>query len=545
MNTTNTPTTIPTTEERLDTTTANNETNATNTESRSTTTPNLETNGTNTVTTALGELKVRYADPAYALVSLARDTQAYRLRFQVPFAQLALELEKSDTWLRQLIGFLSLPADILEKAEQEHAGFSKLQSLKATTKSTTTSPTLPNNQTNGTNTPHVSTTTTPNTDTTTPNNGINTLNPGYPLLRQSVSVGLQFLRIWAWPKDFGDQVGELVEEYAIRVGALKWLKVTALLALYGLAGYGAYMAYNTIRHAAFGMRQEVLLNKNNLIPHAASRTPHDVDSSSGFVSQRWVSGHRLELRWTPVADAVKYRVYAQDPLGRDERILGEVSTAGAVVSVSHFADRSLIGVTAINAADEETAIEGFAEFTPTAINDRDRIEPIALEVAQVPTANVGSSRNSGYPGAAASGTRQAVSKKQPLAAVTGHPPSQENPPSLSLSAPVELHSLVKTPDLIRLTWRAVAADAHYNVYSSASRELTALRKENDHPLKMNTVDWTPETGLERYWVVVTALDGAGHESPYSEAIEVVRHPDKSGPNGMDEAAGAIRRMIKW
>src|SRR5258708_17917663 len=99
--------------------------------------------------------------------------------------------------------------------------------------------------------------------------------------------------------------------------------------------------------------------------------------------------------------------------------------------------------------------------------------------------------------------------------------------SAVLSAPVEVHADVKTPDLIQLTWRAVGKDYRYNVYSSASRELTALRKENQQPMKSNRVEWTPETGLERYWIVVTTLDPQGHESAYSEAIEVVRHPEKS------------------
>ena len=89
-------------------------------------------------------------------------------------------------------------------------------------------------------------------------------------------------------------------------------------------------------------------------------------------------------------------------------------------------------------------------------------------------------------------------------------------------------------------------EVRYNVYSSGSRELASLRKENDHPLKFNMVDWTPETGLERYWIVVTSLDPQNHESAYSEAIEVVRHPEKSGSSGaMDAAAGTLRRILPW
>jgi nitrogen fixation-related uncharacterized protein len=115
-----------------------------------------------------------------------------------------------------------------------------------------------------------------------------------------------------------------------------------------------------------------------------------------------------------------------------------------------------------------------------------------------------------------------------------------------IPVPLELHASVTTPDLIRLSWRAVGLNYTYNAYSSASPQLTALRKENDRPLKSNVVDWTPETGLERYWVVVTAVDVQGRESAFSEAIEVVRHPEKSKDSTLlDQAAGAVKKVLPW
>jgi hypothetical protein len=47
-------------------------------------------------------------------------------------------------------------------------------------------------------------------------------------------------------------------------------------------------------------------------------------------------------------------------------------------------------------------------------------------------------------------------------------------------------------------------------------------------------------------VVVTSLDNAGHESAYSEAIEVVRHPEKTDKSKlMDDAGNVIRKVLPW
>ncbi len=45
--------------------------------------------------------------------------------------------------------------------------------------------------------------------------------------------------------------------------------------------------------------------------------------------------------------------------------------------------------------------------------------------------------------------------------------------------------------------------------------------------------------------MVTTLDPQGHESAYSEAIEVVRHPEKSDRGTLGEAAGTLRRLLPW
>ena len=96
------------------------------------------------------------------------------------------------------------------------------------------------------------------------------------------------------------------------------------------------------------------------------------------------------------------------------------------------------------------------------------------------------------------------------------------PPSVaSLPPPAVVHVRFKTPDLVHISWQAVSKDARYNVYSSGDRALTRLRKENDVPLKSNALDWTADTGFDQYWFVVTTIDPEGHESGYSETVQVV------------------------
>jgi hypothetical protein len=142
-----------------------------------------------------------------------------------------------------------------------------------------------------------------------------------------------------------------------------------------------------------------------------------------------------------------------------------------------------------------------------------------------------------------------VSPRLPSAPSVPLSPHPSVPPSSSaptLLPPSEVHVNVMTPDKIILSWRAVSPDARYNVYSSASRDLTGLRKENDHALTYNSVTWTPETGLDTYWVVVTTLGKDGQESRYSEAIQVVRHPGKGDHSDLiNDAAGVVKKVLPW
>jgi hypothetical protein len=103
------------------------------------------------------------------------------------------------------------------------------------------------------------------------------------------------------------------------------------------------------------------------------------------------------------------------------------------------------------------------------------------------------------------------------------------PPSLPVGVPIptEVHIETRSPDDIRISWKSVGEGHRYNVYSSPSRLLTDLRKENDEPLKSSIAIWTPETDFERSWVVVTALDDQGRESAYSEAVEAIRYPART------------------
>jgi hypothetical protein len=178
--------------------------------------------------------------------------------------------------------------------------------------------------------------------------------------------------------------------------------------------------------------------------------------------------------------------------------------------------------------------------------------------APVPSANTGGGPNSGGTGAAGNqsgGKAGGAAKgnpvnKPPLADASGFPPSRSsrrsgNPPS----APTEVHVDVRSPDIIVLSWRAVGPKVTYNAYSSATPQLTNLRKENEKPLHQNVATWRPETGLDVYWVVITAVDEQGNESAYSEAVQVIRHPQPPSDNNglgsklLDKAGDALQKYV--
>ncbi|OGR90334.1 MAG: hypothetical protein A2992_00255 [Elusimicrobia bacterium RIFCSPLOWO2_01_FULL_59_12] len=478
---------------------------------------------------ALEALKVRVNDPACPPLTLARQAKAHLIAYPQSIEQLAAKLGKSRPWLSQLLGFLDLPEEVLAKAEAEKAGFYELQQLRTAnpsaknktnaTNGVTNAPTNATNAgTNATNGPTNATNVSENNETNATNTPTNAPSPGYPLLRDTVNAVAHLVFFWA--KD--SKLGELAEQWALRLQLTGWARGVGILLLWGLAGYGSWHLVREIR-----ARAPVWVSRGQ----AAGRGPASFLAAPApqLTGQRWISGHRLELHWNPAGANHRYRIYRASENGKHMRPLAQedVRTPGAIVQVSKVRGKVFLSVTAINPQDEESAYSAPVEFDPLPVNDQDSVEPLPLEGTPLPAV------------AGPASELKAQAKK------AGAPGAQPKAPGAALAPPSEVHIDILTPDLIRLSWRAVSKEARYNVYSSGSRRLTALRKENTSPLKSNLVDWTPETGLERYWVVVTTLDAQDRESVYSEAIEVVRHPEKSGPSAADEAAGALRKVLPW
>jgi hypothetical protein len=191
-------------------------------------------------------------------------------------------------------------------------------------------------------------------------------------------------------------------------------------------------------------------------------------------------------------------------------------------------------VTAVLPDNTATAASGKFHYETTPLNKQDRIEPLPLTGISVPaTAPRLPAGQAGSKPPARGNT------KTPLPGASSLEPGASPPP------PTGIHVDVRTPNSIRLSWRPVSREVRYNVYSSGSSQLTNLRQENEAPLKSNAVEWIPETGLDRYWIVVTTLAPDGRESAYSEAVEVIRYPEKSGRSAADEAAGVLRKVLPW
>jgi hypothetical protein len=72
----------------------------------------------------------------------------------------------------------------------------------------------------------------------------------------------------------------------------------------------------------------------------------------------------------------------------------------------------------------------------------------------------------------------------------------------------------------KVIWTRHAGNLTYNLYSSRAQDMVDAHKENTHPVRNTTVVWWSDTGPGVYYLALTASDEAGHESLYSDPVEV-------------------------
>jgi hypothetical protein len=351
----------------------------------------------------------------------------------------------------------------------------------------------------------------------------------------------KFAYFWAHVPDRFTSLEEVLDDWQDLISRWFWgkrLVKTALIALWsGLALYGGMHLYRIWKPRLVYLRHHY---REVLASAKAMATPVPPLA----VTVRPIDSHRLELTWPSSGPGYHYRVYWQSEDRKTRRAVGsDVLTPGARVGIGQMWGSGFIAVTAIGRLGDETPLSDLIPFTPEDVNQYDEVTAYdpALASAGQTAASTATEGASGGAAERAKNLHRATSSPAQTNLRSSAPSSGQVIP-----VPVELHASVTTPDLIRLSWRAVGLNYTYTAYSSTSAQLTSLRKENDRPLKSNLVDWTPETGQERYWVVVTAVDAQGRESAFSEAIEVVRHPEKSRNSGLlDEAAGAVKKVLPW
>jgi hypothetical protein len=352
----------------------------------------------------------------------------------------------------------------------------------------------------------------------------------YPLLRRMVDLATQIFLFWIKSVQpvVPSKPGDLFDDWC-RKG---WFRAGLVALEVGLVGYGGWHLEQDIRHFGWHFWKGGLSGTSAMTGFLNPRS--SFLPSPHLTATRLVDGNRLELHWDPVAPGCTYRVYARSPEGGGILpVAGDVSTPGATVNYFYSSDRKrvLISVTTLNPNHDESLHSDLIAFDLSPVNNQYSVTALPISGSQVPPST------------------QESQSKSPGVTSSAHTGGNPKPPPATTfvpKAPEEVHATVKTPDLIHITWRAVGPGMRYNVYSSAARELTALRKENDHLLTYNGVTWTPETGQERYWIVVTAVDAQGHESAYSEAIEVVRHPEKTRNSDLlNDAAGVVKKVLPW
>lgn len=511
----------------------------------------MDTTATIPEAEALESLKAHVADDKYPILSLAREAEHHRQTYPQKLDELAQKMGKSRPWLSQLLGILDLPTDVLEKAETDRLGFRELRDLRAAYRPQISGNAIGNGgnaaeniERSGDNVGNASgnaITLFGNAGNVTKNgqmdersapidgnaagNARNPIGNGYPLIRDTLNTLVRLTLFWV--KEPG--LGEIAERWLVRFTETGWLRLALAALALVFAGYGGWSLTQKVSSYGFRVTGWAIFQQS-LQPETRNPQPvTGVTAAPQILSHRWVAGHQLELKWSGTGVAGEtYTVYAEDLNDHFPRELNErpLKSPGAVVQSRYDLEKSNLFVRAIYPDGKESAASQKFAFEPLPINDRDSAREL-----QQPSLR------------ATSGAKQTTAGNREVAWL----PLVARKDSFrdSLMPPTDLHYEVKTPDLIRLTWRAVGKEVRYNVYSSGARELTNLRKENEKPMQMNVVTWTPETGLDRYWVVVTSIGPDGKESTYSEAIEVVRRPEKTGPDAADAAAGVLRKVLSW
>jgi hypothetical protein len=78
---------------------------------------------------ALAALKLNVNDDTRTAILKARDVQSYLESYNRTTKDIAVGVGKSQSWLDQLLRFLNLPKEIIERAEREGVGFRKMQDI--------------------------------------------------------------------------------------------------------------------------------------------------------------------------------------------------------------------------------------------------------------------------------------------------------------------------------------------------------------------------------------------------------------------------------
>lgn len=517
----------------------------------------------------LERLQAKAAEGSGDALKLSADVHAYIKTHRIEPIELARKLGKSRTWMVQLLGFSDMGQDVLQNIKDIPLSYGECQSLRALPKdlrlqvsekiksgelrighiikrcqaisvqnpAASPIPAAANTETDETNSPNPT------------NNETNTEFEGYPLLRDTVDELMKLSSFWR--QKF--QTGRILERWLIKARETGWFKTGFLVVFMGFSFYGVYQGSTEIWHKARDIyfRLQAQPGAGGAGGTAAGR-PEIID-------HYLLAGNRLRLTWSSAGPNMSYRVYYQptnadfdDPLGQD------VSTPGAIVDINPTWKKALITVTAIAPNGVESAHSNAITFLLKPENQSNTVTPLEEgEQDQGTEAN----QNGGSPGQRLTGRaakgRSIMGNHSPRSrsadvSASGHsgqPPSSPPAPRVIVPAHTEVHYELKTPDLIYITWRPVGPPGlyAYNVYSFAKADMSSgPRKENTAPIKSTVVTWTPETGLETYWVVITAVDAQGNESSYSEVIQIVRHPEKSGNSALlDQAAGAVKKVLPW
>jgi len=351
------------------------------------------------------------------------------------------------------------------------------------------------------------------------------------------------------------------------------LSLTVLYGGYRLVGMSVRLARN---HFEKGTASETLKKEtsSSILPtgQAGLLPPSSGVPVPQLTKYRYVSGHKLELRWNSVGEGYQYRFLFGSQTPNYPLMNGQtVNTTGAVINIAGSGEpQTYVAVIAVSPQGEESepsqpvrfdlkpwnkdySLEPLAFVPAPEVNPPQAVQPkpvhkIIKQAAAPIDKNVSINKyvpriTSQQPAPQSSflssftkrlvgnadGVVSSIVPIAPLAqginatknaALQASADVPQSSPQATVPIPMGLEAEKVSNATVRLSWDSVGPGYRYNYYSGFVGDPKSFEIENLAPLAVTANNWSPYDRSKAYMVVVTSVDKEGHESARSAPVLV-------------------------